>query len=61
MVENPPVIQEMWAHSLGLEDHLEEEIAPTLVFLLKNSCGHRSLADYCPWACKELDTTERLS
>ena len=25
---------------------------------LENSRGQRSLADYSPWDCKELDTTE---
>ena len=28
---------------------------------LENPHGQRSLADYSPLACKELDTTERLS
>ena len=27
----------------------------------ENPYGQRSLADYSPWGCKELDTTERLS
>ena len=30
---------------------------PTLVFLPVKSHGRRSLADYSPWGCKELDTT----
>ena len=31
---------------------------PTTVFLSGKSHGHRSLAGYNPWGCKELDTTE---
>ena len=27
MVENPPAMQETWVQSLGLENHLEEEMA----------------------------------
>ena len=28
---------------------------------MRNPHGHRSLAGYSPWGCKELDTTEQLS
>ena len=31
---------------------------PTPVFLPGESHGQRSLAEYSPWGCKELDTTE---
>ena len=31
---------------------------PTPVFLVKESHGQRSLANYSPWDGKELDTTE---
>ena len=31
---------------------------PTLVFLLGESQGQRSLADYSPWGHKEMDLTE---
>ena len=31
---------------------------PTPVFLPGKSHGQRSLAGYCPWGCKELDTAE---
>ena len=31
---------------------------PTPVFLPGKSHGQRSLAGYCPWVCKESDTTE---
>ena len=34
---------------------------PTPVFLPGTSHGQRSLAGYCPWGCKELDTTEQLN
>ena len=34
---------------------------PVPAFLTEKSHGHRSLEDYNPWGCKELDSTERLS
>ena len=34
---------------------------PTLVFLLRESHGQRSLSGYSPWGRKESDTSERLS
>ena len=34
---------------------------PTLVILLGEFHGQKSLADYSLWGCKELNTTERLS
>ena len=34
---------------------------PTLVFLPGESHGQRSLVDYNPWGCKELNTTEQLT
>jgi len=43
---------------LGQEDPLEEGMATTPVFLLRESHGQRSLADYSPWGYKELDMTE---
>ena len=42
---------------LGQEDHLEEEMAPTSVFLTGKSHGQRGLASYTPWSCKELNMT----
>ena len=33
MVKNPPVMQEMWVHSLGWEDPLEEEMATHSIIL----------------------------
>ena len=32
---------------------------PTAVFWLRELHGQRSLADYSPWGCKELNTTEQ--
>ena len=34
---------------------------PLQHFCLENPHGHRSLAGYSPWGCKESDTTEQLS
>ena len=45
----------------GWEAPLEEEMAPTPVFLPGESHGRRSLAGYSPRACKELGTTERVT
>ena len=44
--------------TLGWEDLLEEGMAPTPVFLSRESHGQRSLAVYSPWGSKELDKTE---
>ena len=40
------------------EDPLEEEKAPTLIFLPGKFHGQRSLVDCRPQGCKESDTTE---
>ena len=37
------------------------EWLPTPVFLPEEFHGQRSLMGYCPWGCKETDTTERLT
>ena len=50
--------QEMRVRSLGWEDPLEEEMAPTPVFLPGESHGQRSLVGYSPWGRKESDTTK---
>ena len=44
--------------SLGREDPVEKEMATHLSILPGRSHGQRSLADYSPWGCKELHTTE---
>ena len=46
--------------SLGREDPMDKEMAPTPVFLPGKSQGQRSLADYSPRGCKKSDMTERL-
>ena len=43
--------------SLGQKDPLEK-CQPTPLFLLRESHGQRSLADYSPRGRKESDTTE---
>ena len=47
-VKNLRAMRETWVCFLGWED-------------LGEFHGQRSLADYSPWVCKELDTTEWLS
>ena len=51
-------MQEMWVRSLGREDPLEKEMAPTPVLLPGESHGQRSLVGCSPWDCKESDTAE---
>ena len=51
-------MQEMWVPSLGPEDLLEKEMAPTPVFLPGVFHGQRSLVGYSPQGRKELDMTE---
>ena len=62
MVRNLPAMQETQVQSLGredlLEDLLEWEWQPTLVFLRGKFHGQRSLVGYRPWGHKELDMTE---
>ena len=53
MVKNPPTMQEIQFQSLGWEDPLEKEWLPTPVFWPGELHGL-----YCPWGCKESDTTE---
>ena len=60
MVKSLPAVQETWIRSLGQEDPLEKEMAPTPVFLPGKSQGQRSLVDYSPWGHKESDMTEQL-
>ena len=51
-------MKETRVQSLGWEDPLEEEMAPTPVFLPGESHGQRSLVSYSPRGCKESDTTD---
>ena len=47
--------------SLGQEDPLEKEIAPTLVFLPGKSNRQKSLVGCGPWGYKESDLIEQLT
>ena len=60
IVKNLSAIQETWVESLGWEDSLEKEMAPTPVFFPEKSYGQRSLVGYSPWGHKESDMTERV-
>ena len=51
-VKHLPTMQETQAQSLGREDPLEEEMAPTPVFLPGESHGWRSLAGHSPCGCE---------
>ena len=55
-----PGMWETQVRSLGWEDPLEKEMAPTPVLLPGESHGGSSLVGYSPWDRKDLDTTERL-
>ena len=48
----------MWVRSLGREAPLEEARQPTPAFSPGESHGQRSLADYSPWSCEELNVTK---
>ena len=53
-------MRETRVRSLGREDPLEKDMAPTPVLLPGESHGRRILVGYSPWGPKESDTTERL-
>ena len=59
-MKNLPAMQETQAPSLGREDPLDKEMAPTPVFLPGEFHGQRSLAGCSSWGHKEFDTTEGL-
>ena len=65
LVKNLPAMQETLVQSLGREDPLEEEMGTHSSILLENLPGkfhgQRSLVDYSPWCCKELDMTEYMT
>ena len=68
-------VQETWVWSLDREDSPGEENGNPLqysfffvfcffftpVFSRREFHGQRSVAGYCPWGCKESDTTEQIS
>ena len=60
-VKHLPAVWETRVRSLGWEDPLEKEMAPTPVFLPGESHGGRSLVGYSPQGCEELDMTEQLN
>ena len=49
----------MQFRSLGWEDPLEEDMAPTPVFLSGEPHGQRSPVVYSPWDCKGSHVTEK--
>ena len=59
-VKRLPAMQETQVRSLGREDHLEEEMQPTLVPLPGKSHGKRSLVQATVRGVTESDTTERF-
>ena len=61
MVKSLPAMQETWVWSLGWENPWRRAWQPTLVFLLGEFHGQRSLEGYNPWGHKESDTTEWLT
>ena len=54
-------MQETWVQSLSQEDHLKKGMTTHPIILAWKIHGQRSLAGYCPWDCKESDTTEWLT
>ena len=58
-VKRLPTMRET-QETLGQEDPLEKEMAPTPVLLPGKSHGWRILVGYSPWGCKESDMTEQL-
>ena len=58
MVNNPPLMQEMWVWSPGWEDPLEEGIATHSSILAWRIHGQKSLVGYSPKGSIELDATE---
>ena len=58
MVKNLLTLRETQVRSLGQEVPLEKGMQPIPVFMPGESHGQRSLADYSPSGCKELDATD---
>ena len=55
-----PAMRETWVRSLGREDPLEKGMSTHSSILPGGSHRQRSLVDYGPQGCKELNTTEWL-
>ena len=61
-VKNLPALQETWVWSLGQEDPLGKGMATHSSMLAwRIPWTERSLADYSPWCCEELDSTYQLN
>ena len=59
MINNLPVIQEIWVGTLGWEDTLEKEKAPHSSILAWRIPWTKEPGGlYSPWGSKETDTTE---
>ena len=58
MVTNLPAMQKIWVRSFYQEDPWRRAGQPTPIFLPGEFHRQRSLAGYCPWGHKQLDTTE---
>ena len=58
VVKNPPGMQEPWVDPWVRKVPWKKAWQPTLVFLLRKSHGHRSLAGYSPWGWKGSNMTE---
>ena len=56
-VKNPPAMQETQIGKIPCR----REWQPTPVLLPREFHGHRNLAGYSPWGCKESDMTEQLT
>ena len=61
MVKSPPGMQETQADFWVRKIPWRRAWQHTPVFLPRKSHGQRSLADYSPWDCKELDMTEKAN
>ena len=63
VVKNLPAVQEtgeIWVHSLGGKDPLEEEMAAHPSMLACRIPWTEEPGGYSPWGCKELDMTEHI-
>ena len=59
IVKNLPTMPRDLGSILVLERFpAEGNVYPTVIFLLREFCGQRSLAGYSPWGNKESDMTE---
>ena len=58
VVKNLPGMQEPWVDPWVRKVPWKKAWQPTLVFLLRKSHGHRSLAGYSPWGWKGSNMTE---